>query len=54
LLGKLFDGGHELNIGDRQKVALTRAMLRDSLILVLDEPPARWMPREKRNYSNVS
>jgi ATP-binding cassette subfamily B protein len=38
LLGKLFDGGHELSIGEWQKVALARAVLRDSQILILDEP----------------
>jgi ATP-binding cassette subfamily B protein len=38
LLGKLFDGGHELSIGEWQKVALARAFLRDSEILILDEP----------------
>jgi ATP-binding cassette subfamily B protein len=38
LLGKLFDGGSELSIGEWQKVALARAILRDSQILILDEP----------------
>lgn len=38
LLGTLFDGGHELSIGEWQKVALARAFLRDSEILILDEP----------------
>lgn len=38
LLGKLFDGGHELSIGEWQKVALARAVLRNSHILILDEP----------------
>jgi ATP-binding cassette subfamily B protein len=38
LLGKLFDGGHELSIGEWQKVALARTILRDSQILILDEP----------------
>lgn len=37
-LGKLFDGGSELSIGEWQKVALARAILRDSQILILDEP----------------
>jgi len=38
MLGKLFDGGHELSIGEWQKVALARAFLRESQILILDEP----------------
>ena len=38
VLGKLFDGGYELSIGEWQKVALARAFLRDSQILILDEP----------------
>ncbi|HJT22807.1 MAG TPA: ABC transporter ATP-binding protein [Nitrospira sp.] len=38
LLGKLFDGGHELSIGEWQKIALARAVLRDSQIVILDEP----------------
>jgi ATP-binding cassette subfamily B protein len=38
LLGKLFESGHELSIGEWQKVALARAILRDSQILILDEP----------------
>ncbi|WHZ29228.1 MAG: Efflux ABC transporter, permease/ATP-binding protein [Nitrospira sp.] len=38
VLGTLFEGGHELSIGEWQKVALARAFLRDSQILILDEP----------------
>jgi ATP-binding cassette subfamily B protein len=38
MLGKLFDGGEELSIGEWQKIALARAFLRQSQILVLDEP----------------
>ena len=38
VLGKLFEGGEELSIGEWQKVALSRAFLRAAQILVLDEP----------------
>jgi len=38
VLGKLFEQGQELSIGEWQKVALARAFLRDAQILVLDEP----------------
>ena len=38
ILGKWFDDGEELSIGEWQKVALARAFLRDARIIVLDEP----------------
>jgi ATP-binding cassette subfamily B protein len=38
VLGRFFEGGHELSIGEWQKVALARAVLRNSQILILDEP----------------
>jgi len=38
VLGKLFAEGEELSIGEWQKVALSRAFLRDAQIIVLDEP----------------
>jgi ATP-binding cassette subfamily B protein len=37
-LGKLFQDGAELSIGQWQKIALARAFLRTSPILILDEP----------------
>lgn len=37
-LGKEFEGGEELSIGNWQKVALARAFLRDAGIIILDEP----------------
>jgi ATP-binding cassette, subfamily B, bacterial len=40
-LGRSFDGGVDLSLGEWQKVALGRAMMReDPLLLVLDEPTA--------------
>jgi ATP-binding cassette subfamily B protein len=38
ILGKLFEDGEELSIGEWQKVALARAFVRDAQIIVLDEP----------------
>jgi ATP-binding cassette subfamily B protein len=38
ILGKWFENGEELSIGEWQKVALARAFLRDAQIIVLDEP----------------
>ncbi len=40
VLGKWFDEGQELSMGEWQKVALARAFLREAEILVLDEPTA--------------
>ena len=40
MLGRWFRDGHELSIGQWQKVALARAFMRDAEILVLDEPTA--------------
>jgi ATP-binding cassette, subfamily B, bacterial len=38
VLGKWFQDGEELSIGEWQKVALARAFLRDAQIIILDEP----------------
>lgn len=38
MLGKRFDEGEELSMGEWQKIALARAFLRDAQIIVLDEP----------------
>ena len=38
VLGNLFDKGEELSIGQWQKIAMARAFLRDTQILILDEP----------------
>ena len=38
VLGRKFDAGVELSIGEWQKIALARAFLRDAEIVILDEP----------------
>jgi ATP-binding cassette, subfamily B, bacterial len=43
-LGKWFEDGEELSIGEWQKVALARAFYRDASILVLDEPTSALDP----------
>ncbi|MBI5676767.1 MAG: ABC transporter ATP-binding protein [Nitrospirae bacterium] len=38
VLGKWFEDGKELSIGEWQKIALARAFLRDTRMIILDEP----------------
>jgi ATP-binding cassette subfamily B protein len=38
ILGKWFQDGEQLSVGEWQKVALARAFLRDAQIVILDEP----------------
>jgi ATP-binding cassette, subfamily B, bacterial len=45
MLGKWFDQGEELSIGQWQKIALARAFLRDSQVIVLDEPTSAMDPK---------
>jgi ATP-binding cassette subfamily B protein len=40
VLGRQFEDGAELSIGEWQKVAIARAFLREGQIIVLDEPTA--------------
>lgn len=40
LLGKGYEGAHDLSLGQWQKLALARAYLREAQLLVLDEPAA--------------
>jgi ATP-binding cassette subfamily B protein len=45
VLGKWFEQGEELSIGQWQKIALARAFLRDSQLIVLDEPTSSLDPK---------
>lgn len=38
------EGGHELSAGERQRIALARAFLRDAPVVLLDEPTASLDP----------
>jgi ATP-binding cassette subfamily B protein len=40
MLGRRFEGGVDLSIGQWQKISLARAYMRDAQILILDEPTA--------------
>ena len=48
-LGKWFEDGEELSVGEWQKVALARAFVRDAQILVLDEPTSALDPEAEWN-----
>jgi ATP-binding cassette, subfamily B, bacterial len=46
-LGNLFEGGEELSTGQWQKIALARAFLRTSEIIILDEPTSALDPKSE-------
>jgi|APFre7841882654_1041346.scaffolds.fasta_scaffold08767_4 ATP-binding cassette, subfamily B, bacterial len=54
VLGKWFDDGTDLSIGEWQKVALARAFMRDSQIIILDEPTSSLDPKaEAKVFSKL-
>ena len=53
-LGRMFDGGEELSMGQWQRIALARQLYSDAPILIFDEPTA-WMdiPSRERFYQTL-
>lgn len=49
LLGRLFDGGSELSMGQWQRIALARALASDAPVILLDEPAA-WLDVDARQH----
>jgi ATP-binding cassette subfamily B protein len=47
-LGLEFHGGHELSVGQWQRLALARAFFREGSFLIFDEPTAALDPRAER------
>lgn len=47
ILGKLFQEGEELSIGEWQKIALARAFVRNAQIIILDEPTSAMDARSE-------
>ena len=45
MLGKRFEKGDEISIGEWQKIALSRAFLRDAQLIILDEPTSAMSVR---------
>jgi ATP-binding cassette subfamily B protein len=45
VLGNWFENGTELSIGEWQKIALARAFLRESQLIIMDEPTSSLDPR---------
>ncbi len=52
VLGRWFERGHELSGGQRQMVALTRAVMRQAPIMILDEPTAALDVHAERKFFN--
>lgn len=51
-LGRMFDKGHEISVGQWQKIALARAFLPNSNCIVLDEPTSALDPKSEYELFN--
>ncbi|MGG4196992.1 ATP-binding cassette, subfamily B [Paenibacillus sp. cl6col] len=47
VLGAMFEGGHELSGGQWQKIALSRAFMKQAQFMILDEPTAALDPKSE-------
>lgn len=52
LLGKWFQGGADLSVGEWQRLALARAFLRQAPIIILDEPTSAMDPWAEADWLN--
>lgn len=49
-LSRRFEGGVDLSVGQWQKIAVARALLRDAQVVVLDEPTASMDPKAEAQF----
>ncbi|HET7291025.1 MAG TPA: ABC transporter ATP-binding protein [Vicinamibacteria bacterium] len=50
LLGHWLEGGHELSVGEWQRVALARVLWRDAWLVILDEPTSAMDPEAENRF----
>jgi ATP-binding cassette subfamily B protein len=54
ILGRWFEKGREISVGQWQKIAIARALYRDAPILILDEPTSNLDPQaEEEIFANL-
>lgn len=54
ILGRWFEEGEEISVGQWQKVAIARALYRDAPLLILDEPTSNINPEsEEKIFENL-